>query len=327
MRAFVTGGSGFIGSNLIKRLIAEEWSVVCLTRKSNDLGLKHRRLRVVQGNLLDKKTFERYLSKVDVIFNLAAGLPHHKLSDQAYWDINVGGTQNLLEVSKKYKLKRFVHVSTVGIYGPTDRKGVTESSPLSLTDSYSKTKAEAEQVLKEYAQKYKMPFTIIRPTIGFGPCDTRPGFLNLFRLIKKQRFILIGNGNNYFHTIYVENLIDALLLAAVEKKAIGEDFIIGDDPCPTMREVVSKIAQVEKKKLPNFYLPVPVATLVAKCGDFGEVFGFKIPLTTQRIKFITQDRRYNISKAREVLGYKPHFNLEQAVERTYGWYLKNGYFD
>lgn len=325
MRAFVTGASGFIGLNLVKKLLSEKWSVVCLTRKGFSLNLNDDKLSIIKGDLLEVSSFKQELKGIDIVFHLAGGLPHHKLSDQGYWDINVKGLKNLLGATKNLKVKRFVHVSTVGIYGPTNEEGVNENSPLNLTDAYSKTKAEAERVLREFSSKYKLPFTIIRPTIGYGPGDLRPGFSTLFRLVKKGRFIKVGKGNNYFHTIYIENLVDALMLAAAKKKAVGEDFIVGDDPCPKTKEIFEAIEDVEHVNIPDYYLPVWIAHIVAKFFDILSKINFPAPLTTQRVNFITQNRRYDISKARTVLGYNPKIKLQEGIRRTYNWYKENGY--
>lgn len=327
MRAFVTGGSGFIGRNLVKRLISQKWSVICLTRKNQDLGVGGNKIKIIQGDLRNLGSFNQEIKQADVIFHLAAALPHHGLSEKEYWDINVGGLRNLLNASKNLMIKRLVHVSTVGIYGSTGKNGVNENSPLHPTDAYSRSKAEAETVLREFASKYSLPFTIIRPTIGFGPGDLRPGFSNLFRLIQKHRFIPVGKGDNYFHTIYVENLIDALFLATLEDKAKGEDFIIGDDPCLTMGEIIKTIAKTEKVNLPNYYLPIPIAFLLARFFDLGRIIGLPAPLTTQRVKFITENRRYDITKAKKILGYKADIKFPEAVRKTYLWYRLNGYLN
>lgn len=323
---FVTGGSGFIGSNLIERLLREKAKVRVLLRKGSDrqmfinLGCD-----VVIGDLTDLESVKRGVKGANMVFNLAAGLPHHKLSADIYDRVNKGGVENILKACNRYNTERLIHVSTVGVYGSTDSVSVNELSPYKLTDAYSRSKAAAEELIRVYITKYHLPVVVIRPTIGFGPGDTRPGFLDLFRLINRGIFIPIGNQNNYFHTVYIGNLIDGLILAAVTKEAVGEDFIIGDAVCPTMGDVVNAIAQSEHKKLTDFYIPLFIARFIAYACDFIQKLGIKAPLTSARLKFITDIRKFDISKAKKILGYNPKISLEEGMRITHAWYIQNGY--
>ena len=326
MKVLVTGASGFIGSNLVKRLKKKKWKIRVLTRGNKASLLLHNKsfedVEVISGDISDIKTVKKAVAGVDLIFNLAAALPHHHLSPQKYWQVNVIGVKNLLKVCEGLKLKQLIHVSTVGIYGPGRSGIISENSPIKLTDVYSITKAKAEEEIAKYIKK-GMPITIIRPTIGYGPGDTRPGFLNLFKLIKKGIFIPIGNGINYFHTIYVDNLIDALILVTTKKEAIGQDFIIGDYPCPNLDNIYKKIAKIEKSKILKLYIPLSLAKAVGSIFDVIQKFGITMPLSSQRVKFLTENRRYSIDKVRTVLGFNPKIGLEEGLKRTYKWYKEN----
>lgn len=314
MRAFITGSTGFIGTNLTEKLLQEGWQIRALVRDKLKFRLpEHKNLELIEGDLADQASLDKGVNNVDIVFNLAAGLPYHNFSKEQYTQANVEGVKNLLKASKKGKIKRLVHISTVGIYGPTSTKPVNEQSKLNAKGLYPETKLKGEQLVKESG----LPFTIIRPTIGYGPQDTRPGFLDLFRLIKKRLFFLVGDGSNYFHTIYVENLIDALILSATKREAEGEGFIIGDEICPTMRELVLTIAKVEGVSLNPLFIPKSLAYFLAIFPG--------TPLTDQRVTFITENRRYSIDKSKKILGYKPKYNLSEGIKKTYDWYTENGY--
>ncbi len=318
MKAFVTGATGFIGTNLTERLLKDNWQVKVLIRDEKKLRLpEHKNLKLIKGSLTDQESLDKGSVGVDVVFNLAAGLPYHQLPQEKYIQANVTGVENLLKSSDKAKINRLVHVSTVGIYGSSFTGVIDEQSKINATDIYTETKYKGEQYIRDFAKKTGLKFVIIRPTIGYGPYDTRPGFLDLFKFIKKRLFFLVGKGDNFFHTIYVENLIDALVLAATKKEAIGEDFIIGDEICPTMKELAKTIAKCEGVSLNPFYLPRWFAFFLAKLP--------KVPLTSQRVTFITENRKYSIQKAKKVLGYKPSCNLEEGIRRTYDWYRERGY--
>lgn len=318
MKAFVTGATGFIGTNLIHRLLKDGWQVKALVRDERKFRLpNHQNLELIKGNLTDQVGLNQGSKEVDVVFNLAAVLPYHRLSEGKYIQANVTGVENLLKAAFEAGVDRLVHVSTVGIYGPSAADTIDEQSKVSIKDVYSETKYKGELLIRSFAEKTGLQFVIIRPTIAYGPYDTRPGFLDLFRFIKKRLFFLVGDGGNFFHTIYVENLVDALLLAATKKQTINEDFIIGDEDCPSMKDIAQTIAEVEDVSLNPFYLPKWFALLLAKIPG--------IPLTNQRVNFITENRRYSIKKAKKILNYKPRYNLSEGIKKTYDWYLKKGY--
>jgi nucleoside-diphosphate-sugar epimerase len=325
MKILVTGATGFIGGALIDKLLKQKWEVTALVRRETEsTSLKQRGVKIVFGDITDLDSLKKAVKGVDVVFNLAAALLHHNLPDREYWKVNVDGVKNLMAVCRKYETKRIVHISTVGIYGPTSEKGKDEKSELKLSNIYTRTKYEGEKIVLEHI-KSGLPVTIIRPTIVYGPGDTRPGFLNLFVLIKKGLFIPIGKGDNFFHTIYIENLVEALVLVATAKKVVGQDFIIGDDPCPTMREIIEVIAKVQGKKLPNFYLPKWLACLVGFVFEPLRCLGLSVPLRVSRVNFITQNKKFIINKAKDILGYKPKVDLEEGVQRTFRWYKEKGY--
>lgn len=323
MKVLVTGATGFIGSNLIERLVSHKWEVKALVRPKNRRFNINNKVEMIFGDLKDLDKVKNKIKKTDIVFNLAGALPHHYLPEKKYWETNVEGVKNLLKVYRNSNIKRFVHVSTTGIYGSTI--WANERSALHLDSVYAKSKAVGENFVFEAYKKEKLPVTIIKPTIAYGPGDTRPGFSNLFPLIKKMIFVPVGEGKNFFHTIYVENLVEALILAATNKEAIGEDFIIGDDPCPTMKQIIKTIARVENVTIWPFYIPLPLAFMIGKCFDVTKKFGIPSILNSQRVKFITENKKFDISKAKKILGYKASVNLEEGIRKTYLWYKENNY--
>lgn len=324
MKILVTGATGFIGSSLASRLKDRGHEVVCFTKSKRNLSnLKKKGFLIRHGDITDFRSVKSALKDIDVIYSLAAALPHHKLSDKEYFSINSYGVGNILEATLKSSVKQLIHVSTVGIYGPTNSKVINEKSPRHLTDGYSKSKALAEDLIRDFQKIHQLPITIIRPTIAYGPADIRPGFIDLFRLINKGLFIPIGDGNNYFHTIFVDNLVDALVLVLNNKKAFGQDFIIGDEPCPRMKDVYLKVASIEGKKIWPVSIPLKLAILLGKIFEISNSFGIKGPFNTRRVKFITENRRYSTGKAHSLLKFSPKISLDQGLLQTYNWYKKH----
>jgi nucleoside-diphosphate-sugar epimerase len=324
-KVLVTGATGFVGGALVDKLLMSKWQVTALVRTGSSIkALGRKKIKLIVGDLRDRHSLDDAVKGADIVFNCAAALPHHNLPDRKYWEVNVTGVENLMNVCQKNKVRRVVHISTVGIYGITSRRGVSERAKPNLSDVYSKTKLEGERIIWKYI-KNGLSATIIRPTIAYGPGDTRPGFLNLFLLIKKGIFVPVGKGNNFFHTIYIENLLDALMLAARRKVAKGEDFIIGDDPCPRMKEIVQTMANLQSKKLPSFYLPTAVAYIVGTFFDLFKNIGLTVPLTKRRVNFMTENKRFKIDKAQRVLGYEPKVGLEKGLQKTLEWYKERKY--
>lgn len=325
MKAFVTGATGFVGKNLVQKLLNEDWQVTVLVtnKKESAKIFKNKKIKIVEGDLTNQKSIKNKIS-ADVVFNLAGVLPHHKAKESVYFAVNRDGVKNLLEEVKGKKIKRFVHISTVGIYG-SQNTIIRENSSLKLNTAYEKSKYEGEKLVKDYFKKYKTPVSIIKPTIAFGPGDIRPGFKDLFKLIYQNKFVTVGNGKNHFHTIYIENLTDAIIKASKSKSAIGKDFIIGDIPCPKMDEIVNTIAEVENKNLFPVKMPLFIALVLGKIGDYLKILNIPFPLDTQRVKFITNERKYSTKKAEKILKWKPKVEFKDAIEKTYLWYKENNY--
>ena len=318
-KILVTGATGFIGSNLVRELVKKGAIVTVLIRKKKDSSkFKDVKVKIAVGDLTNYKSLEKAISRVDLIYNLAGSLPYHKLPDTSYWDANVKGVKYLMALAEKNNVKKVVHVSTVGIYG-NNVNGVSELSKPNPTDVYSKSKLAGEKEIFKF-KKSKVAAVIIRPTITYGPYDLRPGFLNLFRFIKKGLFIPIGNGENYFHTLYVGNLVDALILAGIKDNINGEDFIIGDDPCPRTGRIWGLMAKLTKKNLPVFYLPKYLAFFIGFSFDVLSFFGIPTPLGVRRVNFLTEQKRYKITKARKMLGYRPKIDLASGLTKTFVWY-------
>lgn len=303
MKILLTGASGFVGGALVEKLLLEKDDV-----------------KNFKGRLQYEEAVKKQVGGVDVVFNCAAVLPHHKKPESDYWDANVTGVENICKAALGANAK-LVHVSTVGIFG-AGPKIITESSKVRISDIYTKTKYEGDKIVQKYNQK-GLKAVIIRPTIGYGPRDIRPGFIDLFRFVKKGLFVPVGNGENYLHTIYIDNLIDGLVLAMRKRGAIGEDFIIGDDPAPKMSDITSEIYKAVGRRYPSYYIPKSVAIVTAGMMEVGNKVGLPAPLNLRRVRFITESRRYSTAKARKVLGYRPKVCLEKGVKLTYKWYLQN----
>ncbi len=261
----------------------------------------------------------------DIVFHLAAALDALKASEELYWRVNVRGTQSLLESCLDREIRRIVYCSSVGVLGPIGNPPADETYPYAPVTIYEKTKCEAEEVALRFISEHGLPITIIRPAIVYGIGDTHSAMLTLFQAVQKGRFRLIGDGNCFVHTAYVDNVVSAFELAAEREGVIGQIYVIADEECPTWRKLTEIIAEVEGVGVPRMHIPKWLAKVAGYFFDSIAKTGIKSPVSTQALDFVTLHRGYDISKAKEELGYKPGIGLREGIRKTVEWYKQNGY--
>lgn len=325
MMILVTGGTGFTGSRLCERLVKDGYQVKTIvrdTRKATHLlGLG---VEIIPGDIVSFETALKGTKEVDKVFHLAALYRNEGVPRRAFWDVNVLGTENLLKASVLNGVQRFVHCSTVGVHGHIEHPPANEDAPYGPGDHYQESKAEGEKTAIRYMQQARMPITIFRPGAIYGPGDLR--FLKLFKAIYKGRFWMIGSGNVYYHLTYIDDLIDGILLCGNSDKAIGRIYILAGKEYVTLNYLVSQIAEALGVNLPNQHIPAwPVYALGYLCEIICKPFGIEPPLYRRRIDFFKKSRAFDISRAKQELGFEPKMDLKEGIRRTAHWYLENKY--
>lgn len=323
-KALITGGTGFTGSHLAKRLLEKGWDVVILTRPaSNFLPLKEMGADVLIGDVRDRVAVDKAVKDVDLIFHIAAAFREAKLSDEVYRDVNVEGTRNILEAGVRYGVRRTIHCSTIGVHGDVGSTPASEDSLFKPDDVYQKTKLEGELLARHYFQEKNAPVVVVRPCGIYGPGDMR--FLKLFRAIAKKRFVMIGDGETLWHPVYIDDLITGFELAAGKEGILGEVFIIGGEKYLSLNELVSKIASVLGVSPPRRHIPIaPVKIAGVVCEYLFRPFGFEPPIHRRRVDFFSKSRAFDISRAKKILGYSPKYDIDEGLRLTAEWYRKEG---
>ncbi len=326
MRAFVTGGTGFTGAALVKRLLALGWEVRAL---DNQEGLEYEELRslgadLTIGSVTDADLVDRLTRGCDTVFHLAAAFRVISVPKKVYREVNVEGTRYALEAAERHGIRRFVYCSTQGVHGDVKRPPGDESSPIAPEDYYQQTKYEGELVVREF-QERGLATSILRPTAIYGPGD--PGrWLMLFKHSQKGRFLMFGDGETTYHPLYIDNLVDSFLLAAEKPEAVGETYIIGDDRYYTLNEIVKLVGEASNVQVKIVHLPFrPLWLAAAGCELVCKPFRVEPPLFRRRVDWFRQVRAFDISKAQRELGYDSKVDLREGLRRTYEWYWKNGY--
>ncbi len=325
MKALVTGGSGFTGSHLVKKLISQDINVRVLARSASKIDtLKKLGAEIVTGDITDKGSVFKAVKGADRVYHIAAAFREANLPNKTYWDVNYGGTKNIIEACLKHEIQRLVHCSTIGVTSSIKNPPADETTPYSPGDVYQESKCKAEKEVLKYIKEKNLPASIIRPCAIYGPGDFR--LLKMFRMIAKKRFFMLGSGNALYHMVYVDDLVNGFILASEKKEAIGEVFIIGGEKYVTLNELTMLIAKEFDVPPPKIHLPYkPVEILSSAVEYIYKPLKKEPPLYRRRVAFFKKNRAFDISKAKKILGYNPAFSLEKGLHATAKWYMDNGY--
>jgi len=315
----VTGGSGFLGINLIRYLLDKGHQVVSIDIEpfvSSDLAdrIEH---RVV--DIRNRKAVDECMSGgIDVIMHGAAALPLYKKSD--ILSTNIQGTRNVFESALASGVKRGIYISSTAVYGIPEKHPLYEDDPLVGVGAYGHTKIEAEKIAREFREK-GMVITTIRPKSFVGP--ERLGVFAIFYqwASEGRSFPMIGRGRNLYQLLHVEDLCESIVTAAEhrDEKAVNTEFNIGAKIYSTMREDYQAV--LDKAGFGRKIRESP-ASLVIFALEVLEFFKLS-PLYPWVYKTATKDSFVSIDKAEQILGFTPKFSNKDALLRNYQWYLDN----
>jgi len=326
MRVMVTGGTGFTGSALVKRLLDESYQVIAIDNKE---GLKTDEIRnrgaeVVIGSVTDKSLVKEYMQGVDIVLHLAAAFRELNVPDNYYYEVNVEGTNNVLEAAFEANVKKFIYCSTCGVHGNIDDPPGGEDSPIQPADYYQRTKYEAEPIVNEYFKK-GMASVILRPAATYGPGDPER-FYMIFKRVSKGQFPIFGHGRTLYHPLYIDNLIDAFMLAMQDGIGNGEAYLIADEEFIDIEHLVGKVAKALEVKVKTPHYPIwPLIVAGHLCEKICRPFRISPPIFPRRVDWYRQNRAFKIDKAKNELGYQPRVGLDEGLRYTAEWYIREGY--
>ncbi len=326
MKVLVTGGTGFTGKALVRRLLDAGHQVVAMDYKE---GLKTQELRewgaeVVIGSVTDKELVRRCMAGVNVVHHLAAAFRELNVPNAYYDEVNVGGTRNVLEAAWEAKVSKFIYCSTCGVHGNIDHPPAGEDAPIHPADYYQRTKYQAEPVVQEYFKK-GMKTVILRPAAIYGPGDPERFFM-IFRRVSAGKFPMFGSGHTLYHPLYIDNLVDAFMLAMEPGKGDGQVYLIADEDYVQIEDLVKRVAKVLGVEVRIPHYPVwPVIVVGHIVEKLCNPFRITPPIFPRRVDWYRQNRAFDIGKAKRELGYKPAVNLDEGLKRTAEWYRREGY--
>jgi nucleoside-diphosphate-sugar epimerase len=329
-RLFVTGAAGFIGGALFRRLAAYGLDVtgsVLFPEEAEAMRSEGFHIEIL--DLTSDEPWDHLVENIDIVFHIAATFQEVEKSEDYYDKANNHAVVKLAKAAHKAGVERFVHCSTVGVHGDVKEIPCTERTPFNPMDIYHKTKLGGELALLEFAKTLPdngMVVTVNRPAMVYGPGDTR--MMKLYQSIFKKRFIMIGSGETLAHLGYIDDQVDSLILCAVRPRGDVhmEAFNIASGQPITLNAMAGMIAEEGNICLPRWHVPVWIVWSVALlCEILWKPFGARPPLFRRRVGFFTHNRAFDISKAREKLGYDPKWQEKDGLVEAIKWYKAEGY--
>jgi nucleoside-diphosphate-sugar epimerase len=325
-KVLVTGATGFTGTVLVKKLVAQGLQVNALARATSNIKpFEGMPVTWFRGEVYDESTVQAAMKDVDYVFHVAAAFREAKSTEQDYRNIHLVSTQLIVqEALKNPGFKRLVHVSTMGVHGHIPNPPGDENSPFSPGDGYQRTKVEAEDWLREFTSTTPFPFSIIRPCAIYGPGEKR--LLKLYKMAVGKVFPILGKGKCWYHLVHVDDLTNAIILAATAEKALGEAFIIGATEPIRLEDMAAIIAKEYNTKLRILRLPIgPFFLLGDLCEAICRPFKIEPPIYRRRVAFYSKDRNFSTKKMQDVLGYTPIWTNEAGIIESARWYRDNNW--
>ena len=323
MKAFITGATGFIGSHLADKLIHDpKWEEVkCLVR-SSEKWLKGQEYTRIDGDLDSILAIERALEDVDVIFHIAAIV---KATSQNKFDhANVDATENIIHLAKRSGVKKLVILSSLAASGPSNGKPRVESDPMLPVSMYGKSKKRMEQMIHKETDN-SLSISIIRPPAVYGPREEQ--IYTLFKIMNKGIAPIVGDGEGpEISLLYVDDLIQAILLAADLKQPGVHTYFISGDRDTNWNEISEIVQTVLGKKLTTVKLRTEWVKKIAGIIETSASFFGKYPvINREKADEMVLEWTCSHQKATNELLYSPQFTLEEGISRTIRWYKKNNW--
>lgn len=313
MRMLITGGAGFVGSHLCEKYTKEGHTVLCLDNfmSGNLMNIRHlldyRNFKLVKGDIRDYDMLERIMRDVEVVFHLAAQVHVDRsyIEPRLTWDVNVMGTQNILEIARLHDASKVIYASTSEVYGSAQYVPIDEKHPLDAPHPYGASKVAADRMCHAYNQTYGMNIAIMRLFNIFGPHQRDLGYggvISIFtrRVLTGMPPVIYGNGEQSRDYTYIADAVRAYDLILNRKEPLTEPVNFGSGRDVTIMDLAKKIIEVCGKS--DTIKPVHVEPRI---GEVNRLIA-------------------NAAKAKKLLGWQPKYTLEDGLAEFLNWYKQYG---
>ena len=314
MKILITGGAGFIGSHLCEKYAKEGHTVICLDNfmSGNLTNIRHlldyQNFKLVKGDIRDYELLEKIMRDVDVVFHLAAQIHVDRsyIEPKLTYDINVMGTQNILEVARIYDAKRVIYASTSEVYGSALHVPIDENHPLNAPHPYGASKIAADRMCYAYIQTYGMDISILRLFNIFGPRQRDFGYGGVISIFTRRVLgnippNIYGNGMQTRDYTYVKDAVRAYDLVLNHSKPITEPINFGTSKEVSIFDLADKIINL--------------------CGKKGDIKPVHVEPRISEVKRLIADA----SKAKNLLGWTPKYSLDDGLDEFIQWYKNYGF--
>jgi nucleoside-diphosphate-sugar epimerase len=328
MKVLVTGAGGFVGGYLLKKLLAAEHKVRGLALDEADAARIRRAgdVDVAFGDITDIESLRAAAQGADTVIHAAA-----RVNDWGRWPqfeaVTVRGTQNMLQAAAEAGVGRFLLFSSTAVY-PRMARGappLDETSPYAERDNpwgfYGRSKILAEGEALRYHREGRLGVTIIRPVSIYGPGD-HTFFPRIIRYLRRPTAAWVGSYDPFVPFLYVTDAAEGALLASTSEKAIGQIYTLGPDPEFHIREFIRAICRELHIRPPRFSAPYSVASALAGVSEGWSrlIRAWEAPgMTRLSIFLMSEDQRFDVSKARRDLGWQSQVSMEEGVRLTAEW--------
>ena len=314
-KIFITGASGFIGSHLTEDLLKKGYKVTALVPYdiNSSIGwlkqINKKNLKIIHGDICDENFLIKHTKKIDVVIHLAAliSIPYSYSSPKSFIKVNIEGTHNVLEASRKNNVKKIIHTSTSEVYGSAQYSPIDERHPLNPQSPYAASKVSADCIALSYYKSFGLPVTILRPFNTFGPRQSSRAVIPaiISQLILNNEKLKVGNIDTKRDFTYVSDTVSGYISAIETKKNIyGEVFNLGTGKTFKIKDVISEVCKILQIK----------PKLIRDRKRFRP--------TKSEVKLLLSNNK----KARKILGWKPKYTnkigFSIAVKKTIDWFRK-----
>jgi dihydroflavonol-4-reductase len=323
----LTGGTGFIGSQLAQAGLRQGHRITVASPVNNDTErfrcelLARAGIAVIDVRLHDRDRLREVLAGRDAVIHLAAAQHEAEAPESYFHKVNVEGTRLLLELACEQGVRRFVHGSTIGVYGQAAAGELDEDSPLAPDNAYGRTKLEAEHTVREFSPLIET--AIVRISEAYGPGDLR--LLKLFRAIDKGRYVTLGAGRNERQLIYVDDLCRGMIAAATSGSAVGQTIILAGNERLTTDDVAAGIGSALGRRRAVRHVPLwPFDVAATVMETVLPPLGMKPPLHRRRLDYFRKSFRFSTARAQRLLDFRPEITFAEGARRTAQWYRECG---
>jgi len=310
-KIFLTGASGFIGRNVVKRLRDNYELTLLLPPDESSIGLGDQ--NIVRGDITRYRSLTGLMKGHDTVIHMAGAVGYQ--SWRNCLSINVDGSRNVVRQAAKAGVIRFIHMSSVSVYGRIHDIRITEDQPFKkIRDPYGDTKIEAENLVRKYAEKNRIDLTVLRPTAVYGEGDNK--FLpKLMENLKSGKFRIMGDGSHEVDLVNVADVAEAVYLSILRPESIGQTYNIANVKNPSWNRFLREISAELELPYNNRHISYKLAYRVAGLMEFFSVFSNRPPrLSRYAVRMVGRQYNYSIEKARKELGFEPSINLIEGMK-------------